>query len=1640
MENLSHSRQPNKSGNTTLSKKACNGSSNNNFVTRTTYDDVFGGPPKFGVPSLAPRVDDYSEIFGGFHASRAGSIPVLDLPVVEEEDVFFDVSSSGFDYDEVFGGGGFDGRGFAVSFEELLREQSNGVGCCGDVDSSEEAWTPAETESLAEESDHSGKNQSLSNRGSYESIDGSMEFNISYHKANQRSDEDMLNGITHVTQVHDVTGYAFLVNKTTPLGKTYNENPSLQMTDDSNFEMDFSGRQKNLRKTMSHPANSNACEQTFESGCKSQRGYRRISSLPNETFVTISEVSLRTLPSEVPPPCRPAPLLDDKKGDFSEVAKNSETIASEGTTGDTSPPFFDVEVDASSSAAASAAAMKEAMEKAQARLKNAKELLERKRERRHSRKERKDREGKVFSNVDGPSIKDERVHASYERQENGMTYSVREERPKVLKTSRAVSDSIESQKLFNVDKTSEMYRQYDKLDGTGEWKEATQFFELVRTDRSQAFEQAKSDEIFVPNTKIHDLGQKDKKGAMEPVDHLQVNDKKTKANSEDSKGGENGRKLKVTRVACEQLENNGRSEASKAARKHKGHEKKTKVVQEVCERGENEKKLRMVRHLVENEKKPTVDQSAKPENPVEVQQKDNRSEHEKAIKHAENEQLLKEASRSMANERRSKGSFEREDDEKRRRDAFKREESDRKLKEAREREESENRVREALEQMENEKRLKEEHEKKRRETLEQMENEKRLKEEREKKKREALEQMENEKRLKEEREKKRRETLEQVENEKRLKEEREKKRRETLEQLENEKRLKEEREKKRREALEQLENEKRLKEEREKKRREALEQMENEKRLKEEREKKRRETLEQMENEKRLKEEREKKRRETLEQMENEKRLKEECEKKRREALEQMENETRLKEEHEKKRRETLEQMENEKRLIEECEKKRREAFELEQNEKRLIEECEKKRREAFELEQNERRLKEFIVQEENEKKQREASEREENEKRLKEALELEAMGKRLDVECEQGDNIKTLRQAQETAECEMRSKEAFEKEVTGNTSEEARVETEDRLSKDGEMEDLKGLSRAHEQTCWDENGKKLKMAEGYPVHIVEEDLRGSDKACMLDDIENLQAARLASQHEENSNKVHKNVTFSHEGNGNIQTEPRDNEMGSQAVETENVLVDGVFEVPSLAQGNLEHEELTLKMEDVAEPFLQDHSAKRTCQSENFQSAFQMESETKKQGKKIADEWGQRENNIREAQVGLNQKENKDKFMPTQPVESIQNERKMEAAQPSVSEGKGNIHKTAQRMNVSQSAERKEKNVNKTRTSEKKEVDRIKRETELEKERLRKIEEEREREREREKDRMAVDLATLEARERAHAEVRERQERNAVERATSEARQRALTEARERLEKACAEAKEKTFGERSSMEARLRAERAAVERATAEARERAVEKAMAGVAFESKERVERTFSEKFSSSSRNGSMRPNSSSSDLQDQKFQRASSFSSSKYHYSVHGASNNTDRSEGVEGESAQRCKARLERHQRTAERAAKALAEKNMRDLLVQREQTERNRLAETLDADVKRWSSGKEGNLRALLSTLQYILGPDNGWHPIPLTEVITSPAVKKAYRKATLCVHPDKLQQRGASIQQKYICEKVFDLLKEAWNKFNSEER
>ncbi|KAI9118183.1 hypothetical protein K1719_010515 [Acacia pycnantha] len=100
------------------------------------------------------------------------------------------------------------------------------------------------------------------------------------------------------------------------------------------------------------------------------------------------------------------------------------------------------------------------------------------------------------------------------------------------------------------------------------------------------------------------------------------------------------------------------------------------------------------------------------------------------------------------------------------------------------------------------------------------------------------------------------------------------------------------------------------------------------------------------------------------------------------------------------------------------------------------------------------------------------------------------------------------------------------------------------------------------------------------------------------------------------------------------------------------------------------------------------------------------------------------------------------------------------------------------------------------------------------------------------------------------------------------------------------------------------------------------------------------------------------------------------------------------------------------------------------------TQDNQEIKAIDDKIRQWSNGKQGNIRSLLSTLQYVLWPNSGWKPVPLVDIIEGNAVKRAYQRALLCLHPDKLQQKGAASHQKYIAEKVFDILQEAWTHFN----
>ncbi|CAK9152368.1 unnamed protein product [Ilex paraguariensis] len=1431
MENLSHS----------LSRTTSYTSNGHFSASKTMYDDVFGGPPKYGVHTLSPRVEDYTEIFGGFSSSRASSIPILDLPGVDDSDLLFDVRSSKFDYSEVFGG--FSGLDFVASCEELFTHSNGGV------DSSDEAWSPAQSEYLSDESDPSawsGKNQGLTNGDSHQSFDGTKQFNMSYNRANQTSKEDMLNRTINVTELNAIPGFTVVVNDAPLLQKIDDKNPPLQVEPDLNLSKGLGGgviEGKRLRKTKSHPQNIVSGTQTYGSDLNPLAGYERTGSCRDETFITVCDISLKTRPTQLPPPSRPPPALAVKNEDSDRPKlrlKTSKSYAFERIAGDSSPPFFDVEVDASASAAASAAAMKDAMEKAQAKLRSAKELKERKKEgvqkptKRCSENDIKDKARKGSEKFDGfNSFKDERVQGTHERKMSGMQIFAGEDSQEVLKTSHGVSSSIEGDKHLNSAQKSagrKHAKHFSSSQGSCKtedfdaWKE--QFYEVVETDHSSmTSDLVKGEKTLVQNTKQKMMShayREEKKAVMEKFEQQEVN-REIKAARQAHEWEKNMKQLTGAKGDCEWEENKGRSVAAKQLNRQEERHEKVKVAERVHEWKENDKKLRVSEQWGETVS--ILSETGKCEeyeNLIEDQQKEMEPGVEQKLIGAagkiENEKRIEDSHESKENGIRSKESFERED--------------------------YESILEKAVVRAENEKRMKE--------TIEQEEEEE--------------EEQQREVREREDIEKKQKECCERQENENRMEE--------TLEREESDKRSNLD--------FEQEENKK----------------------------------------EQKLAQQREQKENGITK------------------ACQQKENEMAL--------NKTVER--DESTLI------RKEPHGKEAEAKRPSDACER--------EEDDKRLIEAWVQE-----LQEAHEREDSEKRLEVTFKKEGTEKR----------------SNEDSEC---------------------------IRVAGDWEGLKGRDNGHEQNGRVENERNLNSNQEIHLHV-----EAFDGVCNLHDSETPQATEVVSKHEKNRGKLETSqAALACEEDVKLRIGPKDgkNELEVAA----EVFVEESFSSYGMHQDSLQQEGNQLRMENGSVTKLNEPGigiGQRQVESENINSGMVSDPEN---ANIHTHELGETGNNINGVQFAFDLDGSNYKFTSFQIVgEWIETVSKMGDARLGSEE---KTQSTAQNI-PRQSTEQKERNLNETIAYEGEKEERLKRKGELENDRVRKMEEEREREREREKDRMDVDKVTREARERAFA---------AVERATSEVRPSAIADARERLEKASAEARERSLAEKASMEARLRAERAAVERATAEARERAFEKVRAEkAAFEAQERVERSVADKFSASSRNAGMKESSSSAERQ---FQSMGSSNGLGYSYSsIQG---------GVEGESAQRCKARLERHQRTAERAAKALAEKNMRDHLAQREQAERNRLAETLDAEVKRWSSGKERNLRALLSTLQYILGPDSGWQPIPLTEVITSVAVKKAYRKAALCVHPDKLQQRGASIQQKYICEKVFDLLKEAWNKFNSEER
>lgn len=101
----------------------------------------------------------------------------------------------------------------------------------------------------------------------------------------------------------------------------------------------------------------------------------------------------------------------------------------------------------------------------------------------------------------------------------------------------------------------------------------------------------------------------------------------------------------------------------------------------------------------------------------------------------------------------------------------------------------------------------------------------------------------------------------------------------------------------------------------------------------------------------------------------------------------------------------------------------------------------------------------------------------------------------------------------------------------------------------------------------------------------------------------------------------------------------------------------------------------------------------------------------------------------------------------------------------------------------------------------------------------------------------------------------------------------------------------------------------------------------------------------------------------------------------------------------------------------------------------EEAERHALKDAVEARLAAWKGGKEANIRALIASLDTVLWPELGWQKVGMHELVTPAQVKVRYTKAIAKLHPDKLNARNTTLEQRMIANGVFGSLNDAWNAF-----
>lgn len=95
-------------------------------------------------------------------------------------------------------------------------------------------------------------------------------------------------------------------------------------------------------------------------------------------------------------------------------------------------------------------------------------------------------------------------------------------------------------------------------------------------------------------------------------------------------------------------------------------------------------------------------------------------------------------------------------------------------------------------------------------------------------------------------------------------------------------------------------------------------------------------------------------------------------------------------------------------------------------------------------------------------------------------------------------------------------------------------------------------------------------------------------------------------------------------------------------------------------------------------------------------------------------------------------------------------------------------------------------------------------------------------------------------------------------------------------------------------------------------------------------------------------------------------------------------------------------------TSAQSAGAVSRLRAANLEAERVDDEKFALSDSVGERVQNWRAGKEGNLRALLASLETVLWEGAGWKKIGMGELILPGKVKVQYMKGIAKVHPDKV--------------------------------